>query len=93
MGRSLRYFSQRKNPINICGNRILMFRTKSFAKIAAVFLYSRSSGKDKEKGQEKIVLSPGLFLCPYHLTLNTEKLLRYLRTISCETSKPNTYIC
>ena len=37
-----------------------MFRTKSFAKIAAVFLYSRSSGKDKEKGQEKIVLSPGL---------------------------------
>lgn len=60
MGRSLRYFSQRKNPINICGNRVLMFRTKSFAKIAAVFLYSRSSGKDKEKGQEKIVLSPGL---------------------------------
>ena len=60
MGRSLRYFSQRKNPINICGNRILMFRTKSFAEIAAVFLYSRSSGTDKGKGQEKIVLSPGL---------------------------------
>lgn len=60
MGRSLRYFSQRKNPINICGNRILMFRTKSFAEIAAVFLYSRSSYTDKEKGQEKIVLSPGL---------------------------------
>ena len=37
-----------------------MFRTKSFADIAAVFPYSRSSGKDKEKGQEKIVLSPGL---------------------------------
>lgn len=53
MGRSLRFFSQRKNPINICGNRVLMFRTKSFAKIAAVFLYSRSSGTDKGKGQEK----------------------------------------
>lgn len=26
-----------------------MFRTKSFADIAAVFPYSRSSGKDKEK--------------------------------------------
>ncbi len=60
MGRSLRYFSQRKNPINICGNRALMFRTKSFAKIAAVFLYSRLSGADKEKGQEKEQSSPGL---------------------------------
>ena len=37
-----------------------MLRTKSFAEIATVFLYSRSSGSDKEKGQEKIVLSPGL---------------------------------
>lgn len=53
MGRSLRYFSQRKNPVNICGNRILMFRTKSFAEIAVVFLYSRLSGTDKGKGQEK----------------------------------------
>lgn len=60
MGRSLRYFSQRKTPINICGNRIFMFRTKSFAEIATVFLYSRSSGSDKEKGQEKEQSSPGL---------------------------------
>ena len=37
-----------------------MFRTKSFADIAAVFPYSRSSGKDKEKGQEKEQSSPGL---------------------------------
>ena len=37
-----------------------MFRTKSFADIAAVFPYSRSSGKDKEKGQEKEQSSPSL---------------------------------
>lgn len=37
-----------------------MFRTKSFAEIATVFLYSRSSGSDKEKGQEKEQSSPGL---------------------------------
>ena len=63
-----------------------MFRTKSFAEIAAVFLYSRSSGTDKGKGQEKEQSSPGLFLLsipPLWIEeLNTVICPRFLRTMT-----------
>lgn len=79
MGRSLRYFSQRTNPINICGNRILMFRTKSFAKIAAVFLYSSSLGQTKKKARGKNYLLLALTGVVYsiYLYMDSNCLLSY----------------
>lgn len=83
MGRSLRFFSQRKNPINIYGCWVLMFRTKSFAENRRNYLYSKHNsrefvllqgaisnvpGKRKTESKKSIFLSV-LGKCEYEMCL------------------------